>query len=381
MAYNTFPTVQNIIDGCAQDIRGQLASTVGASGQPILIDYTNRIHKQVLRFSNWKFYNSIDYYFITEQGQSQYWVGTSTGRPVGVVDTGLGLQDMGRIEKDSVVDLSNDTAIKWLSAQPFGPQLQDRGGLGRPGLPAVYCQDPNNPNLIAIYPPPDNNNTYQPIPPIPNCSSTVSGSLPQRTYSVLITFVDSFGNESNAPAPGVGRSIAANSVLIVRSPSLPFNKAAGGVTYGWYNVYASETPGSETLQNLSPIAFGDDYQEPDLGITSSGQAVPSTNNLTQMNGYIIKFRYYKTRKTLVQPTDFLQVPEDYKDIVIQGVNALAWKLLGKADEASACFQLFRSGLTEMVWDKNQTPSGAEFMRPDGGSYVNQQLMNVWPPFF
>lgn len=138
--------------------------------------------------------------------------------------------------------------------------------------------------------------------------------------------------------------------------------------------------GFETLQNIAPVLVGTNWTEPTTGLTTTGPMPPTQSTIAQMGGYIIGFRYYKTRLSLSSLTDVLQVPEDYDDIIVQGVQYLAWKLLGKAAEAQASQQAYRSGLTEMVWDKNLFPDN-DFIRPDGGTHVNQQILGYLPPFF
>src|SRR5271163_3690023 len=113
MSYVTFPTVQTIINGVSQDIRQQLSALPGVQ-QNALVDYTNRVHKQILRFSRWNFLLSEPMYFLTQLGQSTYWVGPKGQGPAGSVDTGLNLPDCDKFKKDSIVDLSNQTALKWL---------------------------------------------------------------------------------------------------------------------------------------------------------------------------------------------------------------------------------------------------------------------------
>ncbi len=380
MPYTNFPHVSDILAGVSQDIRLQLSATVDP-GKTILIDYTNRVHKQVLRFSRWTFLLSLPQYFLTEQGQSKYWLGSPALVPAGVVDSGLNLSDVDKIKKDSVLDVSNVRQLKWLANPPYGPTLNDRTGAGRVGLPATFLQNPNNPNQLEIYPPPNNENTSQPVPMMPITITTAGGALGARSYFVKITYVDSAGGESTSTPLGVQRYIAASNLLKVRTPELPFAIASSGVTYNKYNVYASITEGSETLQNASPITIGTDWTEPTGGLITSGASVPTTNSLAPLGAYLIKFEYYVNRATLTATTDLLQVPEDYKDVIINGVSAYAYKLLGKSEEASACYQLYRAGLTEMIWDKNLFPEGVEFMRPDSSTYVNNQILGYLPPFF
>lgn len=397
MAYTSFPKVSDIINGVSQDIRNLLSAQVGAAGQSILIDYTNRVHKRMLRFSRWNFLKSEPLYFLTQLGQSSYWVGPVGTGPAGVVETGLNLTDVYQFKKDSVMDLSNQRALKWLFTSPQGPNLIDRTGAGRPGLPAVFSQNLNDPNILQIFPPPNNQNNTSPAPQVPIVQTTAGGALPVRTYLVKITFVDSLGGESTSTTTGAPIFISANNLAVVKSPAigyfgvLPDGGSVSGVRYNRYNVYAvtatlvngvPQNEGSETLQNISgPISFGTDWTEPTSGLITTGASVPLQNTLQPLGAYVIKFEYYKNRIRLATADQYLQIPDDYQDIVIAGVTFYAFKIMGRAEEAAAQYQLFNAGLTEMIADKNMFPEGVEFIRPDNGSYVNTQILGYLDPFF
>jgi len=394
MSYISYPQVQDIINGASQDIHSQL-SAISAPGQAILIDYTNRIHKQVLRFSRWTFLSSDYLYFLTDRGQSKYWLGAAADQPPGTVDTGLHLTDVDKLKKDDVYDITNLRGLKWLSSPPIGPNLITQTGVQRPGLPSNFCQNPNNPFVLEIYPAPDNQNTNQIFPLTPVMTTTAGGALAARTYIVKVTFVDQLGGESIASSNVIANTqaggqifIGANRLAVVKSPVVPIPASTSGELYNKYNVYASTAvivnglvtnEGSETLQNVSPITIGTDFIEPTSGLTTTGATPPNVNTLQPLGAYIIRFKYFKARVNLSDPNDFLQVPDDYKDVVIQGVNALAYKLLGKDQEAQQAYAMYQAGLREMIWDKNLFPEGVNFIRPDVGSYVNQQILGYLPP--
>src|SRR5271157_2474257 len=234
MAYNTYPQVQDILNSVAQDVRQQLSASA-TPGQPILMDYLNRVHKRVLRYSRWGFLLSQPQYFKTVKSQSLYWLGPNDQCPQGVVNTGLNLKDLDKIKKDSVLDVSNIRQLKWLNSPPYGPQLQDTTGAGRIGLPATWLQDPNNPNQIQIYPPPNNANPSTPTIPNPIVQTVAGGVLANRTYYVKITFVDSASGESTSTASGTEQSIPTTFLAVVRTPFITFNTTDIGVKYDHYN--------------------------------------------------------------------------------------------------------------------------------------------------
>ena len=363
--------VKDIISRVSQDIRLQLSANDSTPGQPILIDYTNRIHKQMLRFSRWQFILSEPLTFMTSKGQTDYWLGPNGELPPGLVNTTLNLNDVDRIKKDAVRDLSNNRRITGQGAQPIGLGLTFRSGASRAGIPAAFWHDHNDPNILHIYPGADNQNTFSPVPSTPILSSAAGGSLLNRTYFVRVTFVDTAGGESYPSPITASIFVPANQLASVITPTLHYNRTSTGIIYGFYNVYAGPIEGGETLQNLTPIPMGTNWTEPGSGLTTSGVSVPVATTLAPMGGYIIEFRYFKDRITLSTVNDFLQIPDDYFDVVVQGVAALAWKLLDKPEQASASYDAYKGGLTEMVWDKNLFPD-TDFVRPDPASYVNSQ---------
>jgi hypothetical protein len=372
-------TVQDVINKVSQDTRLQLSSTQ-APGLNILIDYTNRIHKQVLRFSRWPFMLSEPQYFMTSKGQTDYWIGPNNALPINLVPTSLDLKDVAIIKKDSVRDISNDRPLKFVGERPLGPSLNYRSGQTRQGAPAQFYQNSeSDPNILHIYPGADNSNTFKPVPTTPALIAATGGALAQRTYFVRVTFVDSLAGESDGSSVSAQIVVPLNQLCTVLTPSLDFDFTASGVQYGWYNIYMSNTEGTETLQNSTPISIGTNWTEPSTGIISTGVSVPTQNTLAQMQGYIITFRYYKVRMVLANATDVLQVPDKYQDVVVNGVDALVSRLLGQPDAFNAFTEAYKGGLTEMVWDKNLFPD-TDFIRPDPNTYVNQQILGYWPPF-
>jgi len=375
----TYSTVADVLGRVSQDTRLQLSAT-SAPGQTILIDYTNRVHQQMLRYSRWPFLRSNPQYFMTVKGQTDYWCGPTLSLPVGVVDTGLHLTDLDRVEKNSFRDLSNNNTMKAMDLQPLGGSVNYRSGQSRQGIPAQFWQDINNVNLVHIYPAPDNSNPFAPFPSTPYLTYATGGALASRTYYVRITFVDSNGGESQGSDISAELIIPASNLITVVTPTMYFNKSSDGVLYNKYNVYISLTEGTETLQNLAPIAVGTNWTEPTSGLITTGPSVPTTSTLQPLGGYVMQFRYYKARLTLQATTDTLQIPDNYLDILVHGVNALVWKFLGKDQDSMASFQTFTAGMTQMVWDKNQFPD-TDYIRADAATYVNSQVLGIWPASF
>ena len=364
-AGNATLTVQDIVNCVAQDTRNLLA-TSGADSN-ILLDYVNRVQLDMLRKSRWEWIMSPPKYFITENEQADYWIGATGSNIQGTVDTGLNLTDIDHIKEDSVFDRSGFRQLKRTDAQPLSSVLSFKSGDSRPGFPALYRHDRvSTPNIISLIPAPINSNTFQPEPPTPILQTTAGGALAARTYYVRISFVDTLGNESSASDPAAIQYIAANNLILVRSPQLPLQSTTRGISYSRWNVYASTTSGSEQKQNASPINMGTDWTEP-VGGLIAGTAYPTVNNLTAMDGFLIEFRYYKVRPQVATLATVLLVPNDYKDILCAGVSWHTAKFLKQTDDAKYFFELYNNGLQDMIRDKNIFPKGGDFMRPDSTS--------------
>lgn len=356
-------TAQAIINATSQDIRQQLASSGGDAS--ILLDYVNRAQLTMLRAVRWDFLlNTDNQYFITEREQTDYWVGAQGQGPAGSVETSLNLTDLDQILRNSVMDITNAQPLLKTMARPWSLSLTTADAQFRPGPPAEYRQDPSTPGLVQIYPAPDNENAYTPVPATAYCTITPGGSLPTRTYYVMLTFVDSLNNEGAPTGREAIITIPANNLVVVHSPVLPFDLTTQGVSYNQYNVYASATSNHETLQTVSPIAYGTNWTEPTSGLTTNGRAFGSTNNLTPMDGYIITFRYYRQRQVVSDPSMVLQIPDVYKDIMVAGVNWLSTRFLRLHTEAQMWQMEFNDGIRQMIRDKNLTPKENDYIQPD-----------------
>jgi hypothetical protein len=359
-------TVQNILDGVAQDIRNILTSP---ADDAILIDYTNRINQTLLRASRWQFLLAPVKRFITLREQTDYWLGAAGSNPAGTVDTGLNLTDLDVIKQGSVFDRSNFRSLLRVTESPLITTLSLRDATSRPARLALWRHDPDTPDVINLYPAPDNQNSFQPEPPTPILESVTSGALSQRTYFVKTTFVDTEGNESTPSVPAATRLFAASDVALVKAPQPGITTNDKSISYDRFNVYASETEGSETKQTPSPLDITGDWQEPDTGLIS-GAALPTTNSLSTLGGYVIEFRYYESPKQLALVADVLQIPDRYKDIVIAGVNYLASQYLKRKEDAGEWFSTFSAGIRQMIHNKHLFPRGADYVRPDSATLGN-----------
>lgn len=108
---------------------------------------------------------------------------------------------------------------------------------------------------------------YTPKPFPPSCSNTGSGSKPQRTYYVGLTYVTA--NGESVLSEEFTHSVPSSQVLTVSSP-VTISGATG------YNVYHHTTSGALKLQNSSPISIGTGYTETS-GTLNDGAAPPSVH--------------------------------------------------------------------------------------------------------
>lgn len=360
-------TAQDVVNSVSQDLRKQLGTSGG--DLTILLDYVDRISKEILRSSRWQFLLSSPKQFITEPGVTDYWIGTSGSGPVGSRDTLLNLSGVYRIADPSFIDRSNNVRVFRTTFQPPNyVTFQFPDGQGRPLRPTNFFHDTYT-SLVQLFPPPNNQNTYQPTAESPVCTTVVGGALLARTYYVRYTIVDSLGNESDASSIPTTITVPANSLLVVKSPEFPI-ASARGVTYSSYRVYASTTLGSEKLQGSS-IAANSDFTESTGGLSTNTAAYPTSNNLTPMDGYLMEFRYYSTRVALTSGAQVLQIPDDYKDVLVAGVNMLGYQFLEKYNQVKFWMDRYERGKQQIIRDMNQFRDG-DFMSPD-------QSTQAFPP--
>jgi hypothetical protein len=364
----------------SQDIRSQLANS--GTDQSILVSFVERIQLDMLRTSNWTFLLSGAKQFITQTGVTDYWIGATGSQPSGAVDTGLNLTDLKRINEDSVYDRSNFRQLDKIEYKPNAPGLSYADNTSRQDIPRAWVEDPDRPYLFRLFPAPKNANGYQPVPESPICTTTVSGTLPNRIYWVNVTLVDSLGNESTAAPNPTKIFVPANSVLVVNAPVPGITQSASGVQYNQYNVYAynagttvtSSGYGTLTKQTVTPVSITNTWTEPTSGLTTTGTSAPAANNLTPLDGYIIEFKYWQQRPAGLSAGSTLLIPDEYKDVIVAGTNWLASQFINKATDTQYWGGIYQNGLRTMIRDRNLSPK-RDFIQPDtaGSVYSNAYL--------
>lgn len=120
-------------------------------------------------------------------------------------------------------------------------------------------------------------------------------------------------------------------------------------TLGMLQSVVASTPPSQTLTSQNP---------------------PLTATIQPLNAYVIQFRYYKTRNQIVNPTDVLQIPYAYKDIVIAGVNYLANMYLDRAENREPSAKTifwkkdFDEGMSQIRRDLRVSYRKTDYISPD-----------------
>lgn len=359
------------MDASSQDIRQVLSSLATSPDSSVLLDYVNRVQLFLLRYSKWPWDISPPQRFLTQTGVTDYWIGQQGLGPSTAYDTGLSLSDVRTLIE--VVDRTNKTALGKTDEPPLAAKLEYPDASSRLGRPAEYRQDPDSPNVLNIYPAPDNQANYNPQPEPPICTSVAGGALPARVYWVSVTYVDSLGNESTAPFP-TKIFLPANTLLTVQQPtnniwdSIP--QSATTIKYDRYNVYAGQNPFNEPLTTqqltLQASLLSSAFTEPTSGLTTTGVTPPGHNSVEPIDGYIIEFRYNKQRPQVISAGTGLVIPDDYFDVVVAGVNFLAFHYLHEPTESQVWQGIFRQGITDIIRDRNwfARPGGADIIRPD-----------------
>lgn len=365
-------TVATVIALVKEDLQEQFGSSGSTSAT---IDWTNRIQQMILQRRRWDWMKSLPKRFITERGQTDYWIGATGSVSAGQVNTGLNLSDVRRVIGGSVLSRTGFTSLHPAFEPPFNYQRED--GSYDEGVPQLYRNDEGAPNVISLYPAPDTGSTYELVPPAPNSTTAAGGALAARTYYIRTTFVDLEGNEG-APSPTARQFVEASKYITVKAPQPAIDAGSAGVSYLRWNVYASETEGSETLQNGSPTATSSDWTQ-SAALTTNGASVPTDSSIEPLRGYVVEFRYWKTHTALTSTSDTLLIPNDFRDVVVSGVKWLALRYLKQFNEAELEHADFLAGIARMVSDQTQ-PGERKFLRPDYGAYNSVSgEMRFWNP--
>jgi len=372
-------TVNDIIVATERDVQNKLYGRTGAGNSPLLVDYVDRVHLEVCRSRLWDFLRSAPQRFITEKEQPDYWIGATGTGPNNAVETGLNITDIDFIDPHSVIDGSNYLQLYNVHDDFNAPTDVQRDRQPRIGRPLYWRWTDDNPNILSLSPAPDETCDYMPAPPAPLVTTVPGGTLPARTYFVITSFVDSTDGESVASREA-RIFVPANNLAVVHSPVPYISKSSAGVQYNRYNVYAATTSGNETLQTTVPVAVGTNWTEPATGLVVGMRSYPTGSTLEPLRGYVIQFRYYKRINRLTATTSALQVPDDYRDVLVAGTNRLAFRYLldsqgpayqAKADYWTQEFERLKLWMARQERVRSYVPS---FIRPD----PSRSIYRSWP---
>jgi hypothetical protein len=268
------------------------------------------------------------------------------------VDTGLNLSTVRRIKEDSVFDRTNFRKLYLTEEPPLAATLAYGDSTSRPGRPKLWRNAVDTPYVLNIYPAPDNQSRYLPVPEAPICDSlTAGGTLPARFYWIQLSFVDSFGNEGTV-GPANKIFVPANQLVTVQPPIEPLISSTG-VRYNRFNVYASATQGGECLQPSGP--FQSAWTEPTSGLVTNTGQPPTTSLIEPIDGYLIEFKYYTFRTQLTDPNMQLQIPDDYIDVLVAGVNWLTNEYIKRPTDAKIWQDIYVQGIGMIRRDQNMYP--------------------------
>jgi hypothetical protein len=367
--FNT--TAGDIINSVIRDAQ------VLATNRDAILDYVDRVCQRILRDTQWVWLRSQPQRFITQPGATDYYIGAGSP-PAGSIPTGLGLIDVWSVWGESVFDRTHSVQLMMNSASSMNSvNLSFKDGSWRPAPPRSFKYEMINPYVLSLYPIPDNQNIYQPVPVSPICTPNTQGTVASRVYYVYATYVDDQGNESSGSIVPTVIYLPANTTLTAKSP-LPEVASAAQVNYSKWNCYVGTTPTNATLQNVSPILVGTPYVETTSGQVLNGVNLPTVNNLDPMLGYVIEFRYYRTRQLVNSIADVIQIPDYYRDVVIAGCNYyynlyINNKEVDSLQKAAVWKQEWTEGIKQIRKDLNISFRNTDFISPDPATQVSQAL--------
>lgn len=128
----------------------------------------------------------------------------------------------------------------------------------------------------------------------------------------------------------------------------------------------SDSTGSNWLIEVSTSGILD--TTPTGAFAPSIVQPPQTSTITPLNGYVMGFFYQKNRIPITSPSDILQIPDNYFDVVLAGVNYYANLYTSKSDDigikAGAWKKEFMEGLAQMRRDLRINFRNTDVIMPD-----------------
>lgn len=135
------------------------------------------------------------------------------------------------------------------------------------------------------------------------------------------------------------------------------------------NLYLSDASGTVWQVGVTTDGM---LEVVDVGPASSFQVPapqpPTVSSLTPLFGYVIQFEYMQQRVPVTSSDQYLQIPRQYQDVVVAGVNYYANLYTAKADDegmkAGAWKKEFMDGLAQIRRDLRITSRTVDYLAPD-----------------
>ncbi|CAN5950540.1 unnamed protein product [Sphagnum jensenii] len=152
-----------------------------------------------------------------------------------------------------------------------------------------------------------------------------------------------------------------------------------------------------SLPQINPVFINPINQIWKLFVNTSGEletaqvqggdiaaVAPIVSTITPILGYVIAFRYQRAKIPITQSSQILQIPDDYFDVVIAGVNYYANLYTAKMDDEQVKTGLwkreFMEGLSQIRRDLRINFRNTDVISPDPTSQymIGTQTGYAWP---
>lgn len=192
--------------------------------------------------------------------------------------------------------------------------------------------------------------------------STIA-NVPSQPFPVYV--LDPFGRAWNLTINDMGQLIAVLVPFVSTTSNLLIADSAGEA---WKVIVNSE--GDLVTSDAGPAS----------GYVVNSVEPPSVATLAPLQGYVIGFRYQKTKQQITSVDSTLQIPDAYFDVVVAGVNYYASLYLAKGDDENVKAPLwkreFMEGLAQIRRDLRINYRNTDFISPDRSTQFDQ-YKSVW----
>jgi hypothetical protein len=192
----------------------------------------------------------------------------------------------------------------------------------------------------------------------------LSTTLDNAAISTLVFLTDANRNTWQLERLGGGQLTTQR---VSNLPSFnPILQDANGVNWMVSVLTTGQLQTSVTGPVISPIA-------------------PQTSTIAEMLGYIISFQYQQAKIPITSTTQTLQIPDDYFDVVVAGVNYYVNLYTGKDGDlqakAPAWKKEFMDGLSQMRRDLRINFRNTDVIMPDSVTQYATGVQTGYPYYF